>query len=96
MNEILNEFQSQNEENTRLIDSLHEVDSSVYKTEADSYRKENGRLQKANAILISEIKDLLVMCYDHRRVCYTFYDIIDSLIQQIKFTSLERFSLFWK
>lgn len=96
LNEILNEFQNQNEENTRLIDSLHEVDSSVYKTEVDSYKKENSRLQKANGILISEIKDLLVMCYDHRRVGCTLYDINNSRIQQIKFTSRERFSLSWK
>lgn len=62
------EFEKQKLENSRQIDSMQAVDSTLYESKVESYKRDSTKLRKANRILITEIKDLLSLCYGNRRV----------------------------
>ena len=62
------ELERHSEDNSRQIESLHENDTSLFERDMDMYKTEHTRLQKANKILINEIKDLLTICYGNRKV----------------------------
>ena len=65
---IRDAFQAQNEENSRQIESLLTSESSIYEPEVNSYTRNTARLQKANAILVNEVKSMLNLCYGDRMV----------------------------
>ena len=65
---IRDAFQAQNEENSRQIESLLTSESSIYEPEVNSYTRNTARLQKANAILVNEVKSLLNLCYVDRMI----------------------------
>ena len=62
------ELERHSEDNSRQIESLHGDDMSLYERDMDMYKSEHARLQKANKILINEIKDLLTICFGNRKV----------------------------
>ena len=65
---IRDAFQAQNEENSRQIESLLTSESSIYEPEVNSYTRNTARLQKANAILVNEVKSMLNLCYGDRMI----------------------------
>lgn len=65
---IRDAFQTQNEENSRQIESLLTSESSIYEPELDSYIRNTARLQRANAILVNEVKSMLNVCYGDRTI----------------------------
>lgn len=68
LNDVRMELERQSEHNSRLISSLNENDASVFDNDMENYRSDFVRLQKANRILVHEIKDLLNTCYGNRPV----------------------------
>ena len=62
LNGIYAEFERHNDE------SMRSAESGIYESEIESYRNDYARLQKANKILITEIKNLLCLCYGNRKV----------------------------
>lgn len=62
------ELERHSEDNSRQLESLNGNDVSLFERDMDMYRSEHARLQKANRILINEIKDLLTICYGNRKV----------------------------
>lgn len=68
LNGIYGEFERHNDENSKQIESMQSADSAIYASEVESYKSDYARLQKANKILITEIKDLLCLCYGDRKV----------------------------
>lgn len=68
LNGIYAEFERHNDENSKQIESMRSAESGIYESEIESYRKDYARLQKANKILITEIKNLLCLCYGNRKV----------------------------
>ena len=65
---IRDAFQAQNEENSKQIESLLTSESSIYEPEVNSYTRNTARLQKANAILVNEVKSMLNLCYGDRMI----------------------------
>ena len=65
---IRDAFQAQNEENSRQIESLLTSESSIYEPEVNSYTRNTARLQKANTILVNEVKSMLNLCYGDRMI----------------------------
>ena len=65
---IRDAFQAQNEENSKQIESLLTSESSIYEPEVNSYTRNTVRLQKANAILVNEVKSMLNLCYGDRMI----------------------------
>ena len=47
---------------------MQQDNSLIYENKVEAYRKDVNRLKKANHILITEIKELLTLCYGNRRV----------------------------
>lgn len=72
LNEVRMELERHNEDNSRLINSLHDNEASIFDNDMENYRSDYMRLQKANRILINEIKDLLNTCYGNRTVLLHF------------------------
>ena len=72
LNEVRMELERHNEDNSRLINSLHDNEASIFDNDMENYRSDYTRLQKANRILINEIKDLLNTCYGNRTVLLPF------------------------
>lgn len=72
LNEVRMELERHNEDNSRLINSLHDNEASIFDNDMENYRSDYTRLQKANRILINEIKDLLNTCYGNRTVLLHF------------------------
>ena len=68
LNGIYAEFGRHNDENSKQIESMRSAESGIYESEIESYRNDYARLQKANKILITEIKNLLCLCYGNRKV----------------------------
>lgn len=68
LNEVRMELERHSEHNSRLINSLNDNEASIFDNEMENYRSDYIRLQKANRILINEIKDLLNTCYGNRTV----------------------------
>ena len=68
LNEVRMELERHSEHNSRLINSLNDNEASIFDNEMENYRSDYTRLQKANRILINEIKDLLNTCYGSRTV----------------------------
>ncbi len=68
LNGISAEFERHNDENSKQIESMRSAESGIYESEIESYRNDYARLQKANKILITEIKNLLCLCYGNRKV----------------------------
>ena len=66
LNEVRMELERHSEHNSRLINSLNDNEASIFDNEMENYRSDYIRLQKANRILINEIKDLLNTCYGNR------------------------------
>ena len=72
LNEVRMELERHNEDNSRLINSLHDNEASIFDNDMENYRSDYTRLQKANRILINEIKDVLNTCYGNRTVLLHF------------------------
>ena len=68
MTEMRMELERHSEDNSRQLESLNGNDTSLFERDMDMYKSEHTRLQKANRILIDEIKDLLTICYGNRKV----------------------------
>ena len=68
LNGIYAEFERHNDETSKQIESMRSAESGIYESEIESYRNDYARLQKANKILITEIKNLLCLCYGNRKV----------------------------
>ena len=68
LTEMRMELERHSEDNSRQLESLHGNDTSLFERDMDMYKSEHTRLQKANRILINEIKDLLTICYGSRKV----------------------------
>ena len=66
------ELERHSEDNSRQLESLSGNDTSFFERDMDMYKSEHTRLQKANRILIDEIKDLLTNCYGNRKVGMRF------------------------
>ena len=66
------ELERHSEDNSRQLESLNGNDTSLFERDMDMYKSGHTRLQKANRILIDEIKDLLTICYGNRKVGMRF------------------------
>lgn len=98
---IRDAFQAQNEENSRQIESLLTSESSIYEPEVNSYTRNTARLQKANAILVNEVKSMLNLCYGDRmiqlgegesvRLSTEVLTILQSCINKVIKTSPDKF-----
>ncbi|KAK8818608.1 hypothetical protein WA538_003919, partial [Blastocystis sp. DL] len=67
LTEMRMELERHSEDNSRQLESLNGNDTSFFERDMDMYKSEHTRLQKANRILIDEIKDLLTICYGNRK-----------------------------
>lgn len=72
LTEMRMELERHSEDNSRQLESLNGNDTSLFERDMDMYKSEHTRLQKANRILIDEIKDLLTICYGNRKVGMRF------------------------
>ena len=72
MTEMRMELERHSEDNSRQLESLNGNDTSLFERDMGMYKSEHTRLQKANRILIDEIKDLLTICYGNRKVGMRF------------------------
>ena len=101
LSSILSSFESQREENSKQIESLMSSESSIYESDVHSYSRNTSRLQRANAILIGEVKSLLTTCYGDRctvlsdgtkvRLSTEILTILQECINKVLKTSPDRY-----
>ena len=101
LSSILSSFESQREENSKQIESLMSSESSIYESDVHSYSRNTSRLQRANAILIGEVKSLLTTCYGDRctvlsdgtkvRLSTEILTILQESINKVLKTSPDRY-----
>ena len=68
MNGISRKLYQYNDDNSRHLEHLSENKQTFYERDIESYNVEYIRIQKANKILIGEIRDLLTLCFGGRKV----------------------------
>ena len=76
-------------------------ESSIYESDVHSYSRNTSRLQRANAILIGEVKSLLTICYGDRctvlsdgtkvRLSTEILTILQECINKVLKTSPDRY-----
>lgn len=72
MNGVSRKLYQYNDDNSRHLEHLSENKHTFYERDIENYNVEHIRIQKANKILIGEIRDLLTLCFGSRKVSHNF------------------------
>ena len=70
MNGISRKLFQYNDDNSRHLEHLSGNQQSFYERDIENYNMEYTRIQKANKVLIGEIRDVLILCFGARKVGY--------------------------